>query len=86
MQSHIKCLPFINISISVHPHVPLLLTVPHFHLRQHLALTAFSLWGAAKEVALPFTSQGVDPGPKISQPDSPLRELDSSFLFARIEN
>lgn len=45
-----------------------------------------SLWRAAYEVALPFSSQGVGPGPKLSQPDSPLWELDSSFSLVRLEN
>lgn len=45
-----------------------------------------SLWRAAYEVALPFSSQRVGPGPKLSQPDSPPWELDSSFSLVRLEN
>lgn len=61
----------------------LLITVPYFHLGHSSAPTAWGLLGAANEVALAFSSQRVGPEPKLSQPDSPLQEFDSSFSVAR---
>lgn len=34
----------------------------------------------------PPSTKGVSPGPKLSQPDSPLWEFDSSFSLVRLEN